>query len=372
MRTLSVIAMLWAPLALAAPPTAHTCPADTTARSAQDGDRKTQWCEGADGLRRGPWIEWHGNGKAAAQVGYVDGRREGAFAAWYPDGSQRAEGQYAGGQRTGTWTLYDGEGWRRRGAIEAERFSGPWTVSDRDGRVRAAGPYVNGARDGRWTWTDPKGVAHHGSYDAGRFLMCDGDCPLLQPQLEIEEAVKGIEPQTRACYRKATKDQPTLAGDVELHWQVDASGGTGDVKVAGGSLPVGPLTACLVDTISTLRLPPPGRAVPAKRVFRFRPKSGFTDELSTEGRCQAKALRPHLNPARAALLRCIKASVPWPPPTGGAVALRWAITESGAVGPVGVTPDDLPQRVSCLAKQVQALSFPAGHPCNVGYTIRWE
>ncbi|MCA9548252.1 MAG: hypothetical protein KC613_27805, partial [Myxococcales bacterium] len=328
-------------------------------------------CEGADGLRVGPWARWHPNGAPAAQASYVNGRREGPFEAWYPMGPTRVKGNFKAGQRVGTWAYFDGGGWKREGAIEADRFEGPWTVTDDQGRKRAEGSYKAGARDGRWVWYGADGGASAGSYDQGRFLMCDGDCPLLQPQIEIEEALKGLEVESARCYREARKVQPELAGSVELHWQVDPAGGTADVKVAGGSLPPGPLSACLIDAVAAMRLPAPGRSIPAKRVFRFRPKSGFQDELTTLGHCQAKPLRPALNPARAGLIRCVKASRPWPPPEAGAVQLRWQVGGDGRVTGVGVTPDDDARLVACLVKQVEPLAFPP-EACQVRYTLRWE
>jgi hypothetical protein len=367
MLSLTLIAALLGP-----PTAAPTCPVGTTLKETVKGQTKDQACTNAQGLRHGPTVRWSG-AQAVLATHYVQGRRQGALEAWFADGSARMTGAYDGGRRVGKWAFWDVAGWRREGPMQGDVFHGPWAVLDPSGQKRAAGAYTRGLRDGAWQWFTKDGPAISGSYDRGRFIMCDGACTLLQPQIEIEEAVKGLDAQAQACYRTQQRAEPTLAGDVEIHWQIGADGSATEIKTVGGTLPVGPARACLEDAVAKIRVVPPrdGRPVAARRVWTFRPKSGFTDEITTDGPCRAKALRPVINPARKGLIRCIKASRPWPPPKAGEVAMRWHIAD-GAVRGVGVTPDDEAGLVSCLAKQVEAWTFPNLNGCQVRYTLRYQ
>jgi len=86
------------------------------------------------GVRHGPFVEYHRNGKVARQGRYVNGSQDGPwvlryesgaveeeaeyrdgvahgrFAAYRADGSKRSEGRRCAGAPCGTWRTYDARG----------------------------------------------------------------------------------------------------------------------------------------------------------------------------------------------------------------------------------------------------------------------
>jgi hypothetical protein len=359
-------------LIFAAPALTLECPPNTAPRVKGDEGVKTQWCEAKGGVRQGPWVRRHANGKVAAQMVYAAGRRHGLYEAWYPTGRPKAKGRYEQGARMGPWQFWDAGGWQRAGTMDADQAEGLWKVLNDQGETLASGGYLKGARDGAWTWFLPGGVQETGTYSGGKLTDCKGSCPMLQPQFEIEEAFRLTQGARRACYRTAKKAQPELALEFEMAWTVDADGRAKDIQLSKGAPPPGALRDCIGATVTTLRLPSPPQPIPTKRVVKFRPKSQFTDALQTEGHCHTKTLRPVLNPGRPALLKCVKRAQAWPRAEPGQVVLTWPIAADGSVGVVGVTPEDNIHLVHCLETQVKSWRFEPGKGCQVEYTVKWD
>lgn len=355
--------------ALASPP----CPAGSAPQETTAGAVLTRACLTPAGVRNGPLLR-RSAGQTVLEVAYRDGQRHGPLQGWFADGQPRAKGAYALGRRVGTWTLWDAAGWRREGPMRGDEPHGDWVVFDPAGQKRAAGAYRQGTRHGAWQWF-AGGQVINGQYARGRLVHCDGPCTLLQPQLEIQEAVRGMRAEATACYRAQQAQTPTLQGDVRLSWTITADGSVTQVKVLGGSLPAGPARACLVDAVTRLRVAPPadGAPVTGQREWHFRPKSGFTDTLTTHGPCPTKALRPTLNPARPGLIRCVKkAHRPWPPAQPGAVDFTWRVAADGAVQGLTIHPDDRASLSTCLRPLLHDLRFSGVGACKVEYTLRWE
>jgi hypothetical protein len=66
--------------------------------------------ETKDGVKQGPWVFFHDNGKKAAEGGYRDGSKDGAWVYWYQNGQKAAEGQYLKGKKDGAWTEFNEDG----------------------------------------------------------------------------------------------------------------------------------------------------------------------------------------------------------------------------------------------------------------------
>lgn len=123
-RTVTLGAVLAAPLAFAAAPSLD-CPAGTV----QTGSAK-------DGLfcRKGA------SGAAHAH---------GPYAAFHTNGQKAAAGQYENGFRTGTWTFYDAEG-RVTGTTEFARgdYNGKRVEFHANGQTKRVEHFAQGKREG--------------------------------------------------------------------------------------------------------------------------------------------------------------------------------------------------------------------------------
>jgi len=161
------------------------CPSGAQLHGNKPPDGQLQWCARSDGVKNGPWREWHANGNAKSVGTYVDGKMEGKWQTFSEDGSLKTEGVYTGGLKDGVWTQYydKGEGgtknrveehhvgssevkwtaYRSSGAKWAEgtelgsQPNGPYTEYHSDGKVAVKGNYAAGAKIGEWSYFDKDG-----------------------------------------------------------------------------------------------------------------------------------------------------------------------------------------------------------------------
>jgi hypothetical protein len=360
-------------------PTAEVKCAAGTSRQEQSIDDNTQaWCETSTGLRQGPEAGWYASGQLQYTVENHQGRRHGAYVQYWPGTSLRAKGQYESGLRTGEWLLFDQYGWQRKGALRADAPDGPWqVVAPEGGAPRASGAYQNGARQGPWTFFEGGAKIGEGSYDKGRFGTCTGRCPMLQRDTEVEESVDALARGAQDCYRAQWKStvaaqQTSVTGEVELAWQIGLDGAVQGAKIVRETLPQGSARACLIALVSGIRLPTPTQAINSSRIFIFRPKSGFTDNIEAAGACTSKELRPVINVGRETLMRCVKGALTWPPPRPGQVQIRFAVTADGSLSGVGTEPHFDNGLTHCVSTEVARWKFDAGKACNARYTLQWQ
>lgn len=88
---------------------------------------------------------------------------------------------------------------------------------------------------------------------------------------QIREVVSSSMGQVRACYERALKSAPSLAGRVVVDWQVSA---TGDVTTAGirtDSIGDLGLQSCIVETVKGWAFPPATAATPVSFPFTLKP-----------------------------------------------------------------------------------------------------
>jgi antitoxin component YwqK of YwqJK toxin-antitoxin module len=167
----------------------HRGPADCPGGAQLQGKKppagQLQWCARPDGVKHGPWREWHANGNTKSAGSYVDGKMEGTWQTFFEDGALKSEGVYRGGFKDGIWTQYydKGEGgtknrveehhagsnevkwtgFRPNGAKWAEgtqvgtRPQGAYTEYYPDGKVAVKGNYNSGEKTGDWSYFDAEG-----------------------------------------------------------------------------------------------------------------------------------------------------------------------------------------------------------------------
>jgi len=161
-----VIALLLA-LQLGAPPTVPdppilACPSGTTLRGAGPPDGVEAWCEGPNEWgrprRHGPTRTWYDDGGSWLDEAYADGLRDGPFLERHRNGKPARQGTWARGERTGRWTV-----WYESGQLEEEAtwvhdaLHGPFTTWYRNGKKKTEGRWCLGIQCGRWMSWDEEG-----------------------------------------------------------------------------------------------------------------------------------------------------------------------------------------------------------------------
>ena len=63
-----------------------------------------------DGERDGPWTFWYASGKVEEEATYEMGRRHGRFVQWWPNGKRRTDGRFCLGLQCGEWTAWNEDG----------------------------------------------------------------------------------------------------------------------------------------------------------------------------------------------------------------------------------------------------------------------
>jgi len=76
-----------------------------------------------EGERDGEWRFWFESGRLEEEVAFDRGRRHGRFAQWWPNGKLRTEGRFCSGLQCGRWTTWNEEG-GELGAITYEEIRG--------------------------------------------------------------------------------------------------------------------------------------------------------------------------------------------------------------------------------------------------------
>lgn len=62
------------------------------------------------GEKHGPWTYWFESGQVSEEIGFAMGRRHGRFVQWWPGGKKRTEGSFCFGLQCGRWTTWNEEG----------------------------------------------------------------------------------------------------------------------------------------------------------------------------------------------------------------------------------------------------------------------
>jgi antitoxin component YwqK of YwqJK toxin-antitoxin module len=154
-----VTALLLAAL-LAAKPLA--CPPGTLQAGLPPPAGNAEWCEGrnAQGVakRQGPARDWYEADLVHVESTWRDGQLDGLWVQFHRDGKKAAEGRYRAGEKHGPW-IY----WYEGGAIEEEvgfemgRRHGRFVQWWRGGKKRTEGSFCFGLQCGRWTTWNQEG-----------------------------------------------------------------------------------------------------------------------------------------------------------------------------------------------------------------------
>jgi len=146
------------------------CAEGTEPASAATPSGRERWCRRrADGMRHGPYLAWHANGRTQAEGAFADGREHGRWTRWYANGRRLLEGEYRDGVKQGRWTFWYANGVEKEaGEFRDGREHGRWTRWFENGQKLSEGDYRDGVREGRWTFWYESGLTREtGEYRNG-------------------------------------------------------------------------------------------------------------------------------------------------------------------------------------------------------------
>jgi antitoxin component YwqK of YwqJK toxin-antitoxin module len=138
------------------------CPAGAERRGGAPPEAFEEWCEAKDAagrpVRHGPARTWYDDGRLWTEASFRDGLRDGPFVEWHRSGAKAREGAYAADAKVGAWVV-SGES----GGVEEEsewrdgaphgRFVSYWP----GGGKRTEGRHCLGAQCGTWRTWDASG-----------------------------------------------------------------------------------------------------------------------------------------------------------------------------------------------------------------------
>ena len=85
--------------------TQDDCPSETTLADRNNHEGNQIYCALSNGVRHGPWLQLHGNGKTKEVGPYVLGKRNGEFITWDRNGKMTSRYSWVNGQ-PGTGKVY--------------------------------------------------------------------------------------------------------------------------------------------------------------------------------------------------------------------------------------------------------------------------
>ena len=125
-----------------------------------------------DGVRDGPWVEYHDNGQLSSKGDYKSGKKEGSWVTYDENGEldQDLSGTYENGvkliedcrilnpgkykddgfTKDGLWVEYLPGGYTSIGTYKNGKLEGPWVQYYENCQVQAKGTYKNGLPEGPW------------------------------------------------------------------------------------------------------------------------------------------------------------------------------------------------------------------------------
>ena len=87
-----------------------------------------------NGVRDGPWVDYHDNGQLYSKGTYQDDERDGPWVNYWYNGQLLSKGTYENGKKDGPWVSYweNGQLWSH-GTHEDGKMDGPWVWYNKDG-----------------------------------------------------------------------------------------------------------------------------------------------------------------------------------------------------------------------------------------------
>jgi len=122
------------------------------------------------GLKQGPFIEYHENGRVKAEGRYRDSKPVGPWKYYYLDGILEQEGTFdSRGRQIEEWIWYyqTGSVWRKENYIEG-LLEGEYEEYDISSKLIVKGQYFDGEETGKWFW-EIGDVREDGNYVEGQY-----------------------------------------------------------------------------------------------------------------------------------------------------------------------------------------------------------
>lgn len=122
-------------------------------------------------VKHGVWTKWQPTGERYLQGEYVDGMRHGPLLSWHRNGRPRGTGQFRDDQKDGVWTMWADDGVKRsRRQYVNDVLHGTSTDWHADGGLKESGEYANGEKDGVWVHIDSSGERTEIHWDNGTII----------------------------------------------------------------------------------------------------------------------------------------------------------------------------------------------------------
>jgi antitoxin component YwqK of YwqJK toxin-antitoxin module len=153
----------------ALPPLA--CPPRAERRGAAPPEGFEEWCEGKDdagrGRREGPARVYYDDGAPWVEETFREGLRDGPFKEWHRNGRTAREGAFSAGRKVGPWRVsYESGAPEEHSEWRDGVPHGPFVSFFAAGGKRTEGRYCGGAQCGTWrTWDEAGrlvGAMEHG------------------------------------------------------------------------------------------------------------------------------------------------------------------------------------------------------------------
>jgi MYXO-CTERM domain-containing protein len=149
------------------------CPEGTVTRGAAPPAGTFVACEGSEGVRSGPFVEWYASSNPAQKKReghYKRGKLDGKWVSYFPDGKLERENTYVDGVLEGRSIEYHTTGGKKEeGSVERGTRVGTWTLFHENGKPRKQTAYSDNSSTQRWTLFSEAGVrTHEGMFVNGR------------------------------------------------------------------------------------------------------------------------------------------------------------------------------------------------------------
>jgi antitoxin component YwqK of YwqJK toxin-antitoxin module len=187
------------------------CPAGTEPASGATPSGREQWCRRASsGVRHGPYVAWHGNGRKQAEGTLADGREQDVWRRWWANGRLLGEGAYEAGVKQGRWRFWHSNGApQEAGEFRDGRERGRWTRWYENGGKLSEGGYRDGRPEGAWTvWYESGRIREAGEYRDGARLGPWRRWSVNGQVCDVEPAAAPSAPTTRATMVDARSARP--------------------------------------------------------------------------------------------------------------------------------------------------------------------
>ncbi len=105
-----------------------------------------------NGIRSGPYTQWHENGNKAEEGRFLNGQPDGPWKTWYESGKPETTTTFVKGKENGQRTVWHETGIRKEhGKVIMGKQVGLWNTWYESGLPQTTGAYDHGLKEGIWT-----------------------------------------------------------------------------------------------------------------------------------------------------------------------------------------------------------------------------